>query len=232
MIKEKKICAIIPARGGSKRIPKKNIKLLAGKPMIGYTIETALESGCFSDVMVSTEDDNISDVSTTYGAKIIKRPNELATNGAQTIDVVLHAIKMMEKEGNMFDAIALLQPTSPLRTAEDIWSAADLFFNNDCDGVISVCESSISPYWAMGKKGIYLAPLFGWEYVSQRAEDLPKAYFENGSIYIFTANGIKERRGFYTEKIIPFIMPPERSIDVDTEMDFSRVCEIIERRKL
>ncbi|SES96042.1 N-acylneuraminate cytidylyltransferase [Methanococcoides vulcani] len=215
-----KTIAIIPARGGSKGIPRKNVRLLAEKPLIAHSIEAALNSKYVEQVLVSTEDQEIVDVSREYGADIIKRPEELAQDSSPTIDTIFHVINSLEIQNNSVDVVALLQPTSPLRTADDIDDAIELFLKSECESLISVCEAGHPPFWHSKIEEGYLKPIFDEKYLNMRRQDLPKTYLPNGAIYLSTPKNLKKYRSFYCPKTIPYIMPIQRSIDIDTEIDF------------
>ena len=212
------ILAIIPARGGSKRIPKKNIKKLGGKPLIKYTIDAATNSKKIDDVIVSTEDKEISDIVKRYGTRVIERPKVLATDWAKTIDVVLDVLNQEECK-----IVVLLQPTCPFRTGQDIDEAINLFLRNpQCDSVISMAEAGANHCWLMKIKGNkFLTPVFGHKYLSQRSQDLPKMYIPNGAIYITTPAVLRKYKSFYTKKVVPYLMPRERSIDIDDFDDWA-----------
>ena len=146
MIDNKKVLAIIPARGGSKGIPRKNVKAISGKPMIQYTIEAAKDCEYIDKVIVSTEDEEIADISMRAGAIVpFSRPEELATDEAKIIDVVMHAVEFYERKAEHFDIIVLLQPTSPLRNAEDVTKALEYFIRKEQKSLVSVSEVSESP---------------------------------------------------------------------------------------
>jgi CMP-N-acetylneuraminic acid synthetase len=230
MLKNKKILAIIPARGGSKGIPRKNIKLLSGKPLMTYTIEVALKSKYLDRVIVSTDDKEIAKISKKYGAEVIKRPKILAIDRAKTIDVIFHLLSVLKKEKYDPDVIVLLQPTSPLRIVKDIDNAIELFLKNKCESIISICESGHSPYWSFKIKSGYLTPILGRKYFKQRRQGLSKSYIPNGAIYISTPKNLFKYKSFYTNKILPYIMPLERSIDIDNETDF-KLAELILKKK-
>ena len=224
------ILAIIPARGGSKGIPRKNIRLLARKPLIAYSIEASLKSKYIDRVVVSTEDEEIAEISKRYEAEVIERPKEVARDDSPTIDAIFHALEVLKAEENYEPDIAiLLQPTSPLRNAEDIDSAIELFLNADCESVVSVCEFKHSPYWCFVIEGGYLKSLFGDEYLRRRRQDLEKVYMPNGAIYISTPENLRIYKSFYCPRTIPYIMPPERSIDIDNEVDLM-LAELLMKR--
>lgn len=227
---KKNIVSIIPARGGSKGLHKKNIKLLNGKPLICYTIKEALESD-INRVIVSTDDDEIAKISKDFGAEVIKRSEELAEDKTPVINVVLHVLEKIELEGYICDIAILLQPTSPLRTKEDINEALKLFIESDCESLISVNKIEHSPYWSFNIKNSYLEPLFSKEYIKMRRQDLPEAYMPNGAIFISTPKNLKKYTSYYCEKIKPYIMSVEKSVDIDTQSDLDLAEIIIKREK-
>jgi len=215
-----KILAIIPARGGSKGIPRKNIRLLAGKPLIAYSIEAALKSKYISRVIVSTEDEEIAEVAKIYGAEVIKRPEKLAKDKSPTIDVIKHVLETLEdNEKYAPNIIVLLQPTSPLRSTEDIDNAIKLFLKKDCESVVGVCED-IHLYWSFKIEDGYLKPVFGKKYLKIRRQELPRIYVPNGAIFVSTPRTLNRYESFYCDKTVPYVMPPERSVDIDNEEDF------------
>jgi len=224
MIKGKAVVAIIPARGGSKGIPKKNIRLLGGKPLIAYSIEAALKSKFIDRVIVSTENEEIAKIAKKYGAEIIKRPRELAADETPTIDVIFHVLEIIK--GYYPKVIVVLQPTSPLRTTQDINSAVKLFLENDCESVVSVCEAEPSPYWSFKIERGYLKPIFGENYLRMRRQKLPKLYVPNGAIEISRPEILHKYRSFYCKETTPYVMPPERSIDIDSEIDL-KLAELL-----
>lgn len=224
------ILAIIPARAGSKGVPRKNIKNLNGKPLISYSIKSSIKCRFINKIVVSTDSLEISKISKNFGAEIIKRPHSLAKDDSTAIEVILHSLDFLEDENYYSDVVILLQPTSPLRTTEDIDNSIKLFCENDCDSVISVSEYEHSPYWALKYDNNYLKPVFGKEYLKKRRQDLPTTYSPNGAIFISTPQYLKKHKTFYSEKTIPYIMPAERSIDIDTELDF-KLAEILLRER-
>lgn len=229
-MKEKaKIITIIPARGGSKGIPRKNLRLLARKPLIAYSIETALKSKWIDRVIVSTEDEEIAEISREDGAEIIERPKEMARDDSPTIDAIFHALEVLKVENYEPDITILLQPTSPLRTAKDIDNAIELFLNNDGESVVSVCEVEHTPYWSFKIEDKCLKPIFEEKYLRMRRQELPKVYIPNGAIYISTPENLRKYNGFYCSMTVPYVMPPERSIDIDREIDFM-LAELLMRK--
>lgn len=215
-----KTIAVIPARGGSKRIQKKNIKQLAGKPLITYTIEAALHSTSINRTFVSTDDEDVQNIVKPYSVEIIERPQELAADETPTIDVVFHVLQVLEAEDYLPKTIVLLQPTSPLRTSQDIDSALELFLRRECEAVMSVCRVFRSPYWSFRICEDYLKPLFDEKYLKMRRQDLPELYMPNGALYVSTPYNLRKYGSFCCPQTVPYIMPPERSVDIDDEMDF------------
>jgi len=220
MFEDKKILAIIPARGGSKGLPRKNIKPFLGKPLIAWTIEAALKSSYLDEVIVSTEDKEIAQISLQYGAKIpFMRPKELAKDDTPTIDVILHTLQELEKEGKTYDVVVLLQPTSPLRDKKDIDDAIKLFFETKALSLISVYEMPHPPFWVFRERNGFLEPYFK-ELFDKRRQELPKTYMPNGAIFIAYSDVLKQKKSFVTEKTAMFLMPLEKSVDIDSETDF------------
>ncbi len=223
------ILGVIPARGKSKRLPKKNILSLYGKPLIYYTIEAAKNSCKLDRFIVSTEDDNIAKISESFGAKVLPRPQTLALDNTPTEDVILDVIEQLKnKEEYLPKVIVLLQPTSPLRTSQDIDIAIEMFLSSKSKSLISVTEYDHSPYWAFSIEKDMLKPEFGKKYF-KRSQEMKKLYRPNGAIFIISAKNLLKYKSFYTEKISPFILPPERSIDIDDEFDFS-IAEFLLKR--
>jgi CMP-N-acetylneuraminic acid synthetase len=207
-------------------LPGKNIKNLLGKPLIAWTIEQAKKSKYIDKLIVSTNDKKIAKIAKKYGAEVIKRPKILAVDSAKTTDVIFHVLKVLRKEKYIPEIIVCLQATSPLRTVSDIDNAIELFLKNKCESVISVCESSPSLYWSFKMGERYLEPIFNRKYLKQRAQDLPKVYIPNGAIYITRPKVLLKYKSFYCKKILPYIMPNERSIDIDNETDF-KLAELL-----
>lgn len=225
------IATIITARGGSKGIPRKNIKNLNGKPVLAYSIEPSLASDLIKQTFVTTEDDEISEISKEYGAKVIDRPQELAEDTSSSVDVVLHALDYLEKNDELPDFFVLLQPTSPLRTTEDIENAINLFIEKECDALISVCELDHTSMLSLTIENEFLVPNCDEEFLNKRRQDLPTYYSPNGAIYITTPKSLRENRTFIPKKTIPYVMPKERSIDLDGPFDF-KLAEFLLKNKM
>ena len=218
MLGKKTFLAIIPARGGSKRLPRKNVLPLAGKPLIAWTIESALNSKLVDKVLVTSDDDEILKVSESFGAATLKRPAELAQDTSTSFDAIKHAIENTEK----FDYIVLLQPTSPLRSSQQIDEAIQLLESKSADAIVSVTEMEHSPLWAntLPEDGSMTGFLRD-DLLNTRSQDLETYYRLNGAIYICKANKLLEASSFFIkENIYAYKMSQASSVDIDTELDF------------
>ena len=220
MLEGKKILAVIPARGGSKRLPGKNTKLLNGKPLIGWSIEAALGSKYIDKVIVSTDCAEISILSEKLGAEVpFNRPIELSGDNASTNGVVLHALAKMQEK---YDYIVILQPTSPLRNSSDIDAMITELYDKDMEGIVSVCPCEHSPLWSnILPNDMNMGSFIPNSVLGKRSQDLSEYFRLNGSVYAFDVEKFIKQQGiFYTEKVLAFRMPVERSVDIDTITDF------------
>ena len=217
-IKRPEALAIIPARGGSKGIPRKNIRELAGKPLIMHTIEAALNSGVLDRVVVSTEDSEIAGLVRGYGVEVIDRPQELATDTAATEPVLEHAITFLEKQENYWpDIIVLLQATSPLRQSQHIKGAMAEFLSSSFDSLLSVCLSHVF-IWRIRGNG---AEPLNYDYRQRpMKQDMPQEFRENGAIYIFRKEILREHHSRLGGKTGLYVMSEEDSLEIDSEYDF------------
>jgi len=222
--------AIIPARGGSKGVPGKNIKHLAGKPLIAYTIEAALAAESVTEVIVSTDDEAIADVAKSYGAKVpFLRPFELATDDAQAIDSYIYTVDRLNKEfGYKVESFLVLLLTTPFRNAKDIDASVKMFKEKNADSVISYVEEC--------------SPINGFKYLNDdnsfehifpevlaNRQEMRSAYIPNGAIYVFRLNLLKKGT-YFSEKSYAYVMPRERSIDIDTLEDFAYAEFLLSRQ--
>ena len=225
MYKGKYILGLIPARGGSKGLPRKNIKPLLDKPLIAWTIEQALASKYLDRVVVSTDDEEIAEVSKKYGAEVpFIRPKELARDDSTTSDVILHALNWFEKKGVKFDYLALLEPTSPLRKKDDIDKCIGLLINNEAaKSIVSVSklESANPEFNVVVDKGSgFIKKVDGTtEFKVLRRQDLPDIYFFDGTIYISEINTFKIKRTFYHKFAMAYIIPRWKSLEIDELSD-------------
>jgi len=228
MIKGKKVLAIIPARGGSKRLPRKNVLPLQGKPLIAWSIDAGLNSNYVDRVVVSTDCNEIAEISKQYGADVpFMRPEDIAGDTATTDSVILHMIDMLSST-EAFDIIVILQPTSPLRRSTDIDEALEMLDAKQGNGVVSVCECEHSPLWSNiiptdGNMGSFIRE----DIKGKRSQDLPSYYRLNGAVYAFTTDALIANQGInYTDSVFSIEMPTLRSVDIDHELDF-KLAEVI-----
>lgn len=219
-----RILGLVPARGGSKGVPRKNVRPLAGKPLIAWTVEAALASGVIDRVVVSTDDEEIASVGAAWGAEIpFMRPPQLSGDETPTIEVVRHALELLSD----FDTLVLLQPTSPLRTAADVAAAVRLYEASQQRNCIAMTEATDSPNWSYYMDGGALRPVLG-DQIPLRRQDLPRVVTVNGAIYVANARRLEEQGSFLRPDMVPYLMPRERSVDIDTEFDF-QLCEFLIR---
>lgn len=218
MISGKKVLALIPARGGSKGIKGKNIIDLCGKPLIAYSIAAAKESVCVDRIVVTTDSQEIQKVSAAYGAYVpFLRPPELASDTAKTIDAVLHAVNWLEEQGETYDILLLLQPTQPLRRAQDIDAALNVFVENGERGVVSVRPVEEHPILMRTMDGAemkHVLPLGS----TVRRQDMPEYVIVDGSIYINRIADLSEKTSF-NDNPVPYRMEKQYSVDIDEQPD-------------
>lgn len=226
MINNKKILFLIPARGGSKGLPGKNIRPMNGKPLIAWTIETALKANAFfnSRVVVSTDSEEIAAVSKEAGAEIpFMRPAELAQDISTSADVVLHAISFFERQGEQFDYVCMLEATSPQRDENDLVNALDLLDTTpEAESIVGVCrtESGHPAFLAKMNERKFILPYQGGEFKFLRRQEIDDVYFFEGSLYISKTSSFKTRKSFYHDKTLGFEMPKWKSFEVDDLVDF------------
>ena len=229
MYKDKKFLAIIPARGGSKGVPRKNIRDLAGKPLIAWTIAEAKKSRCLDWCVVSTEDAEIKKVAEKFGGEVpFLRPLGLAQDGTASIDVVLDVIQRLPD----YDFVVLLQPTSPLRTVEDIDGAIAFCFDHGAESCVSITETEHSPYWMYRLDGMQkMLPLLELpKEEGYQRQKLPKVYRLNGAVYVNRVDVLQERRRFVDRDTIGYVMPQSRSCDIDSLHDFE-IAEMLMKKR-
>ena len=220
------ILIVIPARGGSKRLPFKNVLPLVGKPLICWTIEAALNTCLNARIMVSSDDKEILSIASLYADKGLiahKRPAVLATDHANTANVLLDALDAVLQSGCSVKTMILLQPTSPLRSAEDIRASLEQYEHSEGDDtVVSVCEVDHPTTWigTISESGY----LNGLELTDNRSQDYQREYRLNGAVYVISAKNLRETGRLFTDNLRAYVMPRERSIDIDDKVDFM-ICE-------
>lgn len=212
--------AIIPARGGSKGLPGKNIKVLCGKPLISYAIDCALQSKSIDRVIVSTDDETIANVALRAGAEVpFLRPTSLASDSSMAIDTYLYTIdRLAREEGKSFEDLIVLLPTAPLRTSEDVDEAVKLFIDRQADSVISYTSEAHPLKWHkyLDENNSFIN-IFDDTIDNRQVQKT--SYYPNGAIYVFKISMLRNRV-YYTEKSFAYIMPRNRSVDIDSEEDF------------
>ena len=226
MINNKTILAIISVRGGSKGVKRKNIRNLAGKPLIAWTIETAKKSKYIDRAILSSEDKEIIEVAKKYGCEVpFVRPYELADDKTPGIDIILHAVNALDKR---YDYVVLLQPTSPLRTEHDIDSCIEYCVKHGAKSCVSVVEPDKSPYWAykLDEKGYMIPIIDSNESINVCRQDLPKTYILNGAVYVAECKWLLRTKTFITRDTLAYVMKKENSVDIDTEVDF-KLAELL-----
>ncbi|MDW7671639.1 MAG: acylneuraminate cytidylyltransferase family protein [Bacillota bacterium] len=233
MIGNARVVALIPARGGSKSVKNKNIKLLGGKPLLAWSIDAAANTPEIDSILVSTEDPTIKAVAREYGAEPIDRPRHLAQDDSLVIDTVRQVIAHLDSQNNHYDMMVLLEPTCPFRSSQDISDCLKMIVDKDqaCDSVATFVEAAVNPHrtWKIreGVPSVFIEGAVPW----LPRQQLPAAYQLNGAVYAFKTSRLSETDiSLLTGKCGAVIMPPERSVDIDTYLDFE-LAEIIINKK-
>lgn len=223
-----KILALVPARGGSKRIPEKNIRVLGQDPLIVWSISAVKGIPEICDILVSTDSDEIAKVARNAGATVPwLRPPELATDTASSVDVCLHALEWYESKNEKVDGIMLLQPTSPFRSRDSISKGIELFRLHQHCPVIGVSPAKSHPAWCFKIEKGAMLPFIEDGGLNMRSQDLPPAYMVNGAFYLIAPEDLRELKSFYSESMVPLVIDaPEESIDIDTLWDW-KLAEVI-----
>jgi len=226
------VLGLIPARSGSKGVPRKNIRLLCGKPLLAYTAEAALASRRLSRVILSTEDEEIARVGRECGLETpFLRPAELARDETPMLPVVQHAVRFLEETGERFDAVCLLQPTNPLRGAAEIDACINLLESSGADAVITTLPvpAEYNPHW------VYFPNSAGWLGLSTgepapipRRQELPPAFHREGSVYVTRREPLMERNSFYGARLLGYEMNADRSVNIDTIEDWERAERLLQ----
>lgn len=224
--------AIIPARSGSKGLKDKNIKPLNGKPLMVYTIEAALKANVFDEVVVSTDSKKYAEIAIKWGASVpFLRSEELSSDNASSWDVVRDVLEKYKEQGQNFNSFALLQPTSPLRKAEDIVKAYNTFYEKQANAIVGVTEVEHSPLWCGTLPEDHsLVGFFKSSVFNQPRQKLTPYFRINGAIYIVKTDYFQTTNDIYKNKCYAYVMKRENSIDIDTALDFT-IAEIIEKSK-
>ena len=224
------VLGLIPAKLGSTRLPEKNIRALAGKPLLAWTVEAARASGVIDRLVVSTEDEKVARVARDCGAEVpFMRPAALARDPAGVVQVALHALQALRAQGAEFRTLVILLPTCPLRTAGDIRDAFSLFVRRKGFFLMSVGQYSHTPFAALelGKEGV-LKPFFP-EYIGRRTQQHPIAWRANGAMHILDVAAFEKARSYYAEPLLGYPMPSERSVDIDNEADLFEAERLLKK---
>jgi len=226
-----RVLGLIPARGGSKGIPRKNIRMLCGKPLLGYTADAVLASTRLSRVILSTDDREIASVGEQCGLEIqFIRPQELARDDTPTLPVVQHALRWMGARGESFDAVCLLQPTSPLRLPVDIDGCIELLENSGSDSVVTILPvpDEHNPHWVYFRDGEGRLNLSTGEAEPiARRQSLPPAFHRDGSVYVTRTNVVMQQNSLYGASVSGFLVDPARSVNIDGLLDWERAEALI-----
>lgn len=218
MIGGKRVLGVVVARGGSKGLPRKNVLRVGGKPLIAWTVEAARQSNLLDRTILSTDDAEIAAIAAEWGCEVpFMRPAELATDHASIYDTLFHAL---DAEGEGFDYVVLLQATSPGRAATDIDAAIRTCFERGAPACVSLSEAAKAPHWMFTlSDGERLQPLFGWEPFRRRRQELPASFVVNGAVFVADIDWLRRNGNFYSPETVAWIMPAERSVDVDSVVD-------------
>lgn len=217
-----KILALVPARGGSKRVPGKNKRMLGGKPLIAWSIDVVRRVAEICDVLVSTDDVEVAAIAHAAGASVPwLRPAELSTDTASSVDVALHALDWYEREKGAVDGLLLLQPTSPFRRRDTIKRGINLFHLYNRRPVVGVSPAESHPMWCFKVEDMAMKPFMEGGGLHLRSQDLPPAYVVNGAFYLLTPEDLRRHQSFYSKSMLPLVIDhPQEWIDIDTEYDW------------
>ncbi len=221
-----RILGLIPAKGGSTRLAKKNIRQLAGRSLLAWTAEAARASGVMDRIIVSTEDEEVAEAARVIGLEVpFMRPLELARDPAGVVQVALHALDMLEAAGETYDTLVTLLPTCPLRSSEDIRGAYDLFIERKRPFLMSVSEFEHTPLAALGPTEDGRLEPYMPQYFGRKSQEMPKAYRPNGAVHVLDVKAFRQANSDLVQPLVGYVMPIERSFDIDTEADL-RAAEI------
>jgi CMP-N,N'-diacetyllegionaminic acid synthase len=229
-----KILALVTARGGSKRVPMKNIRSLGGSPLIVWSINVVQGISEICDTLVSTDDLKIAEVARTSGALVPwLRPQELATDTASSVDVCIHALEWYERQNGKVDGLMLLQPTSPFRSRDSIFRGIELFRLHQHSPVIGVALAETHPLWCFKVEEETMSPFVEGGGLKARSQDLPPAYAVNGAFYLISPEDLRNLKSFFSENMVPLVIDaPEENLDIDTDWDWMLAEAILQASRL
>jgi CMP-N-acetylneuraminic acid synthetase len=227
MFNDLKVLAVIPARGGSKGVPRKNLRKIEGKTLVERTVDIASKSKYIDRLVLSSDNEDIIENAKSAGCEIpFKRPENLSKDNSSTRDVILHTLENVRG----YDLVVSLQVTSPLVKTEDVDACIFKCVSTDSKACVSACVSGKSPYWMFKIENNFLVPLMGNEFLHKRRQDLPLAYIPNGAVFVAYTEWFKKNKTFYSDVTTAHIMPEERSFDLDTEFDFLLVETFLKQK--
>lgn len=225
------VLTVVPARGGSKRIPRKNVRDFGGHPLIAHTLQEALKCEFIDRVHVSTEDDEIAGIARDYGARVPRRrPEHLATDDAGVIDVVLDLLEYLEQRGRTYETLIILLASSPLKTAEDIRRTYAAFQSEDVDYARAVTSFFYPPWQAMVEEDGYLRPYFQDVEAERKSQQVPEPLVDSGCVYVCDVEVFRREQTLYGDRLVGYRMPPERAIDIDEPFQF-KLAELLYRNR-
>lgn len=229
MIRGKSVLAVIPARGGSRGVPRKNIRLFAGKPLLVWAIEEAKKSKYIDRLILSSEDQEIIELARSANCEVpFIRPQELAREDTPGIEPILHALAMLPE----YEMVIVLQPTSPLRSASDIDDCVEQCVGQNAPACVSITEVEQNPYWMYRLTADNrLRPLLETKSNLFSRQNLPRVFILNGAVYVAQSEWLRKKRSFLTEETLGYVMPFERSVDIDTEFDFQKAGFLLEYQR-
>ena len=231
MSRSDRVVAVIPARGGSKSVSRKNIREVGGKPLLAWSIDVALEAASIDRIIVSTDSEEIATVAQEHGAEVSERPERLATDDALVVDTLKHLIEKIRKEGASAAYMAMLEPTCPFRSAGDVESALELLIGDGLNSVASFTNAELNPYRAWTIEGDRPRPVIDDADPWQPRQSPPDAYQLNGGVYAFAVDALPDSGpGLLFGDCGAIVMPPERSVDIDTPLDLEFARLVAERR--
>lgn len=226
----KTIC-VVPARGGSKRLFRKNLALLSGRPLLSYTLEAACECGLFDKICVSTEDEEIAECALRHGGvDVLKRPSRLASDSTTVFDVCLHVLDDLESQDITFDVIAVLLATSPLRSLDELREGHSQLMDGEMDGVMSLTPYSHPPQRAVWAPRGWITPYYGHKGMT-RTQKLDRLYRHDGAFIYFRIPALRRNGSFYGERVAPYFVHPDCSVDIDNPIDLRWAEFLLEDRK-
>jgi CMP-N-acetylneuraminic acid synthetase len=222
------VLCLIPAKGGSTRLPRKNVCSLGGKTLLEWTVQAARTAGTMDRIVVSTEDEEVAEIVRKLGIEVpFLRPSELARDPAGVVDVALHAISALRKQGGEYRTLVILLPTCPFRTSDDIRGAFALYQGKGASSLMSVSAYPHTPFAALKFDGDCLMPWFP-EYLGLKSQEMPAAFRANGAIHILEVSRLEREKSYYKPPVLGYVMPPERSIDIDTADDLRQAELMLE----